>query len=183
MLTKAAKQAICTFASWNKSENAASSIAMFPNDSIRTTQNQERWISALDGALISTTSVVTNVAYPGFSIGSGTTPPTENDYNLESTITSGFTMVLSGSTRGIDSNGKFYMEFNFTITNTSGASMTVSEICLKTANARACSSPSATTATGTNIMVDRTLLTTPVTIANSGSASIKYRITSDMSFA
>ena len=181
MLTKAIKQAICTFTTFTGQNNVFNSIPMFPNESIRNTQNQERWISSIFNNLISTLNDSTTYG-AGFSIGSGTTPPTENDYNLENQITSGYRFTFTSSTRGVDANGKLYMEFNLTYTNTGSTPLTISEICLKTANVNVCTSSTATTIVSNNIMIDRTLLDEPVTIAPTGSATIKYRITTDMSF-
>lgn len=181
MLTKAGKQGIRTFVNWTGQNNTQNSKPMFPDAPINNTQNQQRWICAITSTFITASNIQFNTN-AGFSFGSGNTAPTEDDYFLESQITSGFTGVLTNAFRGVDGNGKLYMEFQFTITNTSNANITIAEMGLTSAWS-CCTSASATSASNNNILVDRTVLDTPVTIAPNDSAALRYRITSDISFS
>lgn len=181
MITKAGKQAIQTMTNQTSTNLAGSVKAMFPEDSIKNVDGNERQISHLNGNLVSSSNIVVN-RNAGFSIGSGTTTPTENDFFLESQITSGYTMILTGATRNVDENNNLYMEFTFTITNNSSNTLTIAEIGLTTANIYCLNSSSATTGSTNNIMIDRTTFETPITIASTETAALRYRITSDMSF-
>ena len=118
----------------------------------------------------------------GFCFGTGSTAPTENDYILESQLTTGFTAVLTNTARGVDSNDKPYAEYTFTVTNTGSSTITISEIGIITNNAACCTSSTGTTASNNAVLIDRTLLDSAVTIAAGNSAAIKYRLTSDMIF-
>lgn len=181
MITKAGKQGIRTFVTWTGQNTTPNIKAMFPNEPIYNNQHQQRWICAV----VSTFVTALNIQYnynAGFSFGSGNTAPTEDDYFLESQITSGLSSVLTGSSRGVDSNGKLYMEYLFTVTNTSNANITIAEMGI-TSSWSVCTSASATSASNNNILIDRTVLDTPVTIEPNNSAAIRYRITSDISFS
>lgn len=182
MLTKAGKQALQTVATWTTQTNIYNTVPMFPSSSIRNTANQERWVSYLNNNLISAITIQNNATNAGFHFGSGTTAATENDYKLESDITSGLTTVLGSSMRGVDSNGKPYMSFTFTVTNSGNSNITIGEIGLVSANVFCCTSSSATTAASNNVLIDRTVLDTPVTLAPNETSAIKYTITCDMSF-
>ena len=181
MWTKAGKQALQTVAIWNATANVNTAKPMFPNSSIRNTSNQERWVSYVNGNLFSNLTIVTN-ANQGIHIGSGITTPTENDYKLGTQITSGFSATSSNAVRGVDLDGKPYMELTYTITNTGSASMTISEMGIVTQNVWCCNTSTATSASTNHVLLDRTLLATPVTIEAGDSAAIKYRITCDMTF-
>ena len=184
MLTKAGKQAIAVMPVCNGQNTSPNTVPMFPTDSIRNTSNQERWISYVSNALFNTFAFTNNAANSGFHLGSGTTAPTENDYKMETDITSNVTCTLASTSRGVDSNGKQYMEFVYTVTNTAASgNMTIGECGLVSSNINCCTSASATSASGNNILIDRTVLATPITIAPQGSAALKYRITCDMSFS
>ena len=181
MLTRAGKQAVQTFVNWTTQDNSRNSIPMFPSASIRNTGNEERWVSAVTGNLLSSTNVVSN-NWAGFQIGSGSTAPAETDYKLNTQITSGFSGSLSYTERGID-NGSLYMEFGLLITNTGSSNLTVAEVGIVTNNIKCCNSSSATSASNQDVMIERTLLSSPVTIAPTETTLIKYRVTSSMSFS
>lgn len=181
MITKAGKQLLQTVPIWTTQNNTSNAKPMFPTESIRNTQNQERWVSWLAGYLISTLNAQFVATNAGFHFGSGTTAPTENDYKMQTDITSGLNIILNSSERGVES-GIPYMAFTFTLTNTSSANITISEMGYVTGNASCCTSSTGTTATNNNVLFDRTLLDTPLTIAPSETAAITYTITCDMSF-
>ena len=117
----------------------------------------------------------TNMAL-GITVGSGTTPATEDDYKLES-LNNNFSGNVTWSISLVDGNPT--LKFKLTLTNTSGSSQTISEICYK-------SRFPYTTATGTQagggyyFMIDRTVFT-PITFAAGETKVIYYTITSVLS--
>lgn len=184
MFTKAARQALQTVATWTTVNDAKNAIPVFPTQSIRNTANEERWVCTLVGNLISTVGMADYDTWSGFSFGTGTTAPTINDYKIENFISgSDMSKVLTDTARGVDTNGKPYMEFTFVLSNRTSSTITVTEVAYVTNSIAVCDSASATSAFQNDILIDRTLLDTPVAIAAGDSASIKYRITCDMSFS
>lgn len=120
------------------------------------------------------TGVVLDTSY-GIMIGTGTTPATEDDYMLESKITSGVTASGTSHSVNVDESGNPYLEYLFTITNTSENDLTISEIGYVQIINAATSSGTASTS-GDYFLMDRTVLDNPVTIAASESAAIKYTL-------
>lgn len=123
------------------------------------------------------TVVVVNSSSYGIRLGTGTTAPTENDYSLESVITSGLSASVNSSSIR-NSSGNIETIFAVTVTNTSTSDITIGEIGyyglqpMHTSEGSAASSNYA-------IMYDRTLLNAPVTIGAGDSATINYRITAN----
>lgn len=120
----------------------------------------------------------------GIAVGSGTTPPTEDDYRIETPITSGLTfpngVSVSNSplsfSKEVDANGNQTLNYYIILKNTSSESITISELAF-TQNAKLVS----TRGTASNLRVaaiclDRTLLDTPVTIAPGELGSIRYSL-------
>lgn len=114
----------------------------------------------------------------GIKAGSGTTAPTEDDYKLESFLadivdniivfrTSGNVMITRGYT-----NDTPYITFSITVTNTSANAVTISEIGMFGWAAVSI----AGTASMTTVMLDRTLLDTPVTIPAGDTGLVTYTI-------
>lgn len=109
----------------------------------------------------------------GIRVGSGSTPASVNDYELESMITSGISGSVSfDSSRQIDGSGNYQSVYLVSITNTGSVDVVVSEI------GYAINAYGATNNGGSRqeikILIDRTLLNTPVTIAPGESAVITY---------
>jgi hypothetical protein len=109
---------------------------------------------------------------PGIWFGSGQTAATEDDYSLESKITSGLTFNLS-RVNDIDENENPFIRFDIMVTNVSAANITISE--LGYTQYAQCS----TTLRGSDnvrivTLFDRTVLATPVTIEPNGYAVIRY---------
>lgn len=122
-------------------------------------------------------SLYKNVSFssaPGIIVGRGDTPATEDDYALESIITSGLTASNSTQTNGID-DGNPYLEYLFTLTNTTGSDIVVKEIgylqFFQTATASG-----ANASNYGSYLIERTVLSTPVTVPANDSAAIKYRL-------
>ena len=114
-------------------------------------------------------------------IGSGTTPPTEEDYNLEHQITSGITFGTTAERIEEDEQGKLLFKYTFTATNTSNSDITISELgYLRDVSASSRKEVHNSSYTSFAILVDRTLLDNPVTIPPEETATITYVIKSDM---
>lgn len=108
----------------------------------------------------------------GISVGTGSTSPTENDYNLESTITSGLSGSITTS-QSLDASNNPQVTFLVALTNTSSGSITVSEIGYKQRLGTS-STQGSTSSTQGVFLFDRTVLTTPLTIPAGESGVIKY---------
>lgn len=124
------------------------------------------------------TGFTLTAADAGISVGSGNTAVTENDYQLDTPITSGLTGSVTVD-KGVES-GSAYITLNITLTNTSGSSITVSEICYKQ-EFKVSATQSGTTTTTAVCMVDRSLLDTAITIADGGQAVLTYKLKADLS--
>lgn len=181
MITKACKQAIQTFPVWTTQNNTSNAKPMFPSASVKNTAGQDRWVSFVAGNLLSAINAQLNATNPGFHFGTGTATPTENDYKLETDITSGVSIILNSSARYY--SPKPHMTFTFTITNTGSSNITISEVGMVTNSIYCCTSSSATSASSNNILIDRTLLDTPLTIAPSSTAALEYTVNCEMSFS
>ena len=123
--------------------------------------------------------VITSITSSGIILGVGNTPATENDYTLENPITSGFTASTPSATKGVDNNGNPYLEYAFTVTNTGSSDLTIKEIgYIQSAYV-------GTTLNGSSsvgrLLLDRTVLETPVTIPSGEYAAIKYKFMLNMS--
>lgn len=115
--------------------------------------------------------------YGAILIGSGGTTATEDDYCLESLISAG----LAGSvvkTYSLDTtNNKVTLVLDVTINNVSGSDITIREIGMI---GRLSSTTVQNASTGSNVtqymLIDRTVLDSPVTIAAGDSEVIRYTI-------
>ena len=112
-------------------------------------------------------------ANAGISVGSGNSTPSANDYQLGSTITSGLTGTVV-TEKEVDASGNASIIFTVTISNTSGADITISEIGYKQEIA-ASDAQDGTTATDRVFLLDRSVFDS-VTIAANGSAVIEYTL-------
>ena len=112
-------------------------------------------------------------ANAGISVGSDNTTPTVNDYQLGSTITSGLSATIT-ATNEIDSNGDAFIKYTLNITNTSGSSISISEIGYKQ-EISASDSLNGTTATDRVFLLDRSTFDT-ITLAVNGQAVIEYSL-------
>ena len=112
-------------------------------------------------------------------IGSGSTPATENDYALESRITSGLSVVSYTPSKETDANGNVIKRFDFTLQNTSGSDITIAEVGIRyyIQGYRTGAGTTGSTKNGF-ILFERTVLSTPVTIAAGDAAAIRYTVES-----
>lgn len=110
----------------------------------------------------------------GIYVGTGQTPATEEDYNLENKIVSGLTPGSTTARGGVDENGNPYIEYTFMLSNTTANDIIVREIgYIQIANL---ASTIGGTASGGRILIDRTVLSTPVTVPANGDAVIRYTL-------
>lgn len=126
-----------------------------------------------------TWALQTNANNAGFCVGSGTTAADEDDYDLESQITSGISASVVVNP-GLDESDNPYVAYDLTITNTGSESITIGEIGFKQ------SLYTTTAADGTSFsnrtfLLDRTVLDTSVTIPAGSYAVIRYTLKTDMS--
>ena len=105
----------------------------------------------------------------GIVVGSGNTVPSEDDYCLESQITSGISTSVYKE-KVVDSSNNPGIKFQITINNTSENSITISEIGIQVAGV-----------SSRAVLMDRTLLDAPVTIAAGDYAIIIYEVYVDVS--
>lgn len=127
-----------------------------------------------------TYSVSTSSSSTGIHLGTGDTAPTENDYALESKISSGITASTPTRQYNKDNNGNPYLTLMFTVTNTTSSDIIVKEIGFVQSAYLATNMGSSQSSNGTHILLDRTILSQPVTIPANDSAAIKYTLKVDV---
>ena len=127
---------------------------------------------------VSSEAVVLSATAEGISVGTGDSVETENYINLEATITSGLSLSLANYVYGFDNDGNIYREFTVTATNIGDASVTINEIGYKQRMASRTEPGAAGTYSSNAVfLIDRTKLSTPLTIAPGLSGVIVYRLT------
>jgi len=135
-----------------------------------------RFLSGIPGFPDSPTKSFTlNAAAAGISIGTGSTPATEDDFQLEEPITSGVTVTLTGTEYGAESPWYPYVKFDLTITNTGANPLVVTEVGYKQ-TVYATRYIGSTARADTIVLIDRCVLDTPVTIAPGDAGIVTYRL-------
>lgn len=112
----------------------------------------------------------------GTSFGTGTTPPTLDDYKMESVITSGFT-VLSSALIQSQEDGKYIHDRVYSLKNNTENDMTISEIGLFSRVLNG----SSTSAGYKYVLMFRTVLDNPVTIPPGVAKVVTLRMTFNQS--
>lgn len=105
----------------------------------------------------------------GVILGDGDTPPTSDDYRLAGNIVKGFS--YNKTLGSVVSGTAVTVKAVYTITNGNSTEITIKEIGLLGA---ATSTPSSSSS---KILLDRTVLDTPVTIPAGGIGQVEYTIT------
>lgn len=123
-----------------------------------------------------TSSVAIGSSSPGIHIGSGSTAASEDDYELESRITSGLSSSSTTQTYDVDSSGNPYLEYLFTLTNNTSSDIVVREIGYVQQFRLADTQGGSITSANRYLLLDRTVLDTPVTVPANDSAAIKYTL-------
>lgn len=109
-------------------------------------------------------------ASEGLYFGDGGTAPTINDYKLSGTAIKGVTYTSTAFAKNVY-DGYAELQATVALTNTTDASVTIKEIGLFGGLYNTSSSP-----TRRPIMLDHTVLSTPITLAAKESKSITYNI-------
>lgn len=127
-------------------------------------------------AITNTVQIGSGTTSAGIYLGTGDTAPTEDDYALASRITTGLTASAPVQSNGVDESGNPYKQLIFTLTNTTSADIVVKEIgYVQSLRSGYVNSP--TVITNNRFMLDRTVLSSPVTVpANNGTVAIKYTL-------
>lgn len=146
---------------------------------VKNTSGSTKYLMVFDGwpssSSVSKGVVINSNNSPGIWVGSGSTPESESSYTLDSRITSGLTANNPTFGSGVDESGNPQMKLVIMLTNTSSSSITVAEIGFFQ-QIRLANSASGSSGTLETIMLDRTLLDTPVTIPAGESAAITYTL-------
>lgn len=128
---------------------------------------------------VTETGMSTSATAVGIVLGSGSTAATENDYAIETAITSGISCTPTYE-RGVDSSGNPYVEFTLVMTNTTSSDIVIREIAYNQ-NIYLVASQGATSATARVVCFDHTSLSSAVTVPAGGQNTIKYRLKTVMS--
>ena len=116
-----------------------------------------------------------NAGAAGVSFGKGSTPPTEEDINLEDMITSGVTITLTSRLPRCDSYGNPYLEYTFTITNTGSETLLIREVGYKQ-TIKCSTTPGRNDNVDVVCLLDRTLLDVPLEIAAGDAGVLVYTL-------
>lgn len=113
---------------------------------------------------------------PRVQIGDGNTPATRNDYKLENQLLTGFTKSVVYS-HAIDNDGDHVLIMDVTITNTGSDALTIREIGYTIPTRVAATQGGGPLADTILVMlVDRTVLDTPITIEPNETKTIRYTL-------
>lgn len=121
-------------------------------------------------------AIVGSNNYCGIYFGSGTTPAQKSDYTLEAPIESGlsFPQFPASQVLSDDGGGKWSVIASYIVSNTSEETVSISEIGVFSTfgvyNGASTSPP---------VLLERTVLASPVTIAPGGARVINYKVTFD----
>lgn len=113
-----------------------------------------------------------NTSYGGVVFGTGTTPPTYDDYKLSGDLITGLTISKTESTDRSDTDAS--RTVIYTITNGGASDVTIGEVGLLAVGSQ---SPKETSyGYRYPMMVERTVLNSPVTIPAGGIGQVTYTI-------
>ena len=105
----------------------------------------------------------------GVYFGAGSTPAQKTDYDLENMITSGLTITNGSFVSTNSGNGVYWYECSYIVRNSSENEITISEIGYYSA------------ADNYAVLMERTVLASPLTIQPGESKLITYKITFNQS--
>lgn len=111
-----------------------------------------------------------SASYPGLYFGTGTTPAQKTDYILESIITSGLSITNGSRVEKSYGNGVYSYECSCILRNSSENEITITEI-------GAYGRVAYNSTTSYLALMERTVLTTPLTIAPGESKLLTYKVT------
>lgn len=113
----------------------------------------------------------------GVVFGTGNTPATDEDVDLENQITSGITVAAPVLTKGMDGT-KCFITLRYVVSNTTNADIVIKEVGLR-GQMRAGTSVGSTITSAKYFLIDRTVLATPLTVPASSNAVLEYTLESD----
>lgn len=123
-------------------------------------------------------TVITNKHYQGVYFGSGSTPATKADYQLENPITSGLSITNpSDLVWQNDSDGKYAAIADFLVRNTTEAEVNIYEIGVFVPVTTSSGSAANLQIPVNYVLMERTVLSEPVTIAPGEAKLVTYKIT------
>ena len=134
--------------------------------------NNQGWPSVSYNYLV---SFSTRLNSAGIKVGSSNAAESASDYTLASLITAGISGSVVLHSRTVDASGNSKVTLIVTVTNTGATDVTISEIGYFV-QMKGGTTVGSTSTTIYYIMLDRTLLDTPVTIPANSSATITYVI-------
>ena len=102
-----------------------------------------------------------------FELGSGTDAPTKADYKLAQPIASSKLQITSSLANGTDDSGKAYGLIILACSNPTDTAIRIAEV----------GAFAAVDSYGHYVLLDRTLLDSPITLAPGESCAIRYRLT------
>lgn len=122
-----------------------------------------------------TAAVTLTATAAGISVGTGDTAATEFDYQLEEHVSSGINLTLTATNVGYDSPGSPCVEYYLTVTNTGSAAITITEVCYKQ-TLKACPKIGSASSSDVICMLDRTVLSEPMTVQAGDAGVIIYKL-------
>ena len=134
--------------------------------------NEYNWETRFEWANLLSKLQTSANSHNGVVLGDGDTPPTFEDYTLAGNPISNFTFTASMSTLKTDDSGATIRAL-YTITNNNSVEITIKEIGLIVNPTQFSSSLGA----DKKILLERTVLDTPVTIPAGGIGQVVYTIT------
>ena len=134
---------------------------------------RNKQFTGINSALISTGTTASS----GVAFGSDDTPPSENDYILGNQIT-GFSATTPSPVTIFDADSnKYIAALNYTVTNNNADAITIREVGLFVRMRAALAQggkPGTSASYEYSVMLDRTILSTPVTIPSGESKVVRY---------
>ena len=117
----------------------------------------------------------------GVIFGSGTTPATENDYDMPNRITSGISVVKSDGSVYSEENDTVTYYLQYTITNTSQSEKTISEMGIIQSVYTDTTSGGTSSSRTRPILADHTVLAEPLVIPAGESGILRWSVVCDVS--
>lgn len=158
------------------SQTIVSSSVIYGNNRVVDVNNEVRYLCGSIGFPNSISGSVTlNATSAGISIGTGNTPATKNDINLESTITSGVIVTMVSTTVGNETNGDLFLKYIFSVVNTGSSALTIREIGYKQTLTTTIF-PGYKSSTNVVCLLDRTVFDTPIVIQAGDAGVVEYKL-------
>lgn len=143
------------------------------------------YINGINSTMSKTLVNSLGVTHNGFAFGSGNSAESEDSYTLDSIISSGISASFAESDEKDMASNKRMHHINITVTNNGGSEITIKEVGIFNYPIGTATTRGSTVITSSSykhdILIDRTVLASPVTIAPGASALIRYTFEYDIS--